>query len=237
MEITLVPNLDFSHEGLISSHDRRLTIENSLVSLKQGDLDGACGPYALMISLIAYGAISRNDAIEVWQGKLDLRTKFAKMISNHPALLREGTEASELVEMFNAIKSQKIKGLATNSKFQKLEIKPVVDRGQLLFKQVKKTIDAGLPAIICLEWGKTSAHWVVAVGYQGFRKSHEDKSVESKMESILVLDPGGEMPNVGAWNGVLQTRGHQSSLPFQYWSTGQGMTDCDADGGLLFEES
>lgn len=235
MEITLLPNLDFSHDGLISSHDKRLTKANSVVSLKRGDLNGACGAYALMIGLIAYGAISRSEAAAIWRDKLDLRTKLGKVIANHSPLLRDGTNEDDLAEMFAAIKSYKLKNAATNSRLQALSIRRIEARGQQLFKVVKKAIDAGYPAIIGLEWTNTAGHWVVAVGYQGFRESHVDKSVESVLESILVLDLGSVMPNVSGWNGVLKTKGHKSKLPFQYWSTEQSLTDCDADGGLLFK--
>jgi hypothetical protein len=233
MKITLLPNLVFSKLGLCSYADARMEINNRLVSLSQGDLDGACGPYALMMALIACGAINRSDAIHLWLGEIEKGSKADKTILRLGTLLRKGTTAKQLINLFKAIKElPELHGTACNSKLQKLKITETKNRGQILFKTIKKSIDDGYPIVVMLELGKSDAHWVVAIGYQ------EDSSLASKeMETILVLDPGEKFTKTCPWNGLLTignpTRG---SLPFRYWTNESSETLCDADSGLCFSE-
>lgn len=236
MEIRLLPNLDLSPSGLISFHDRRLSEENRLVTLRQGDLDGACGPYALMMALIAHGAITRKDAVSLWQGKLDGRVKLGRVLSNLETLLRDGTESSQLVALFDALQRySKLEGLACNANLQRLRITPTEERGQALFKSVRTSIDQGFPMILGLEWTRNAGHWVVAIGYQAHKKNHDDPSCTSKLESILVLDPSSGFNTTSAWNGVLTVMAERGSLPFTYWTNDQAAVACDAQGGLLFQ--
>lgn len=233
MKITLLPNLIFSKFGLASYNDGRLRGENRVVSLTQGDLDGACGPYALMMVLLTSGAITRNDAIHLWLGDIEKGTKVDKVISRLGTLLRHGTTADQVIKLFKSIKEySELNGLACNAKLRNLKIAKTENRGKALFKTVKTSIDNGYPIILKLEWGATDAHWVVAIGYQ------EDSLLGSdEMEAILVMDPGGQFSSTCAWNGVLSTKHpKRGSLPFRYWTNGSLETLCDADGGLCFVE-
>jgi hypothetical protein len=231
MKITLLPNLIFSNSGLASYNDGRLRSDNRLVSLTQGDLDGACGPYALMMALLTCGAITRKDAVHLWLGDIKKGTKVDKVITKLGTLLRHGTTADQLIKLFTSIQEySELKGLACNAKLQNLKISETESRGKALFKTVKTSIDAGFPTILKLEWGATDAHWVVAIGYQEDRLLGGDE-----MEAILVLDPGEQFSTTCVWNGILSTtHPKRGSLPFRYWTNGSPETLCDADGGLCF---
>jgi hypothetical protein len=233
MKITLLPNLIFSKSGLASYNDGRLRSDNRLVSLTQGDLDGACGPYALMMALLTCGAITRKDAVHLWLGDIEKGTKVDKVIARLGTLLRHGTTADQVIKLFTSIQEySELKGLACNTKLQNLKISETENRGKALFKTVKTSIDAGFPTILKLEWGATDAHWVVAIGYQEDRLLGGDE-----MEAILVLDPGEQFSTTCAWNGILSTtHPKRGSLPFRYWTNGSPETLCDADGGLCFAE-
>ncbi len=137
------------------------------MSLTQGDLDGACGPYALMMALLTCGAITRKDAVHLWLGDIEKGTKVDKVITRLGTLLRYGTTADQVIKLFTSIKEySELKGLACNAKLQNLKISETKNRGKSLFKTVKTSIDAVFPIILKLEWGVTDAQWVVAIGYQ-----------------------------------------------------------------------
>ena len=238
MEIKLLPNLDFSPYGMVSYHNKSLKTENRLIHLQQGDLDGACGPYSLMMALLAYGAITRKDAINLWLGKIKTSTKFGKVVSKLDVLLRNGTEPEHLEEIFEAIKAySQLNKLTNRARLQNLNLTKVEVRGRRLFHKIKASIDLGLPMIVGLKWGKNSGHWVAAIGYQSFKKDHTDALASSKMESILVLDPGARFSSTSAWNGVLSIFPQNGPLPFQYWTDDMEETQCDADEGLVFKLS
>ena len=139
MEIKILPNLDFSPSGMVSFHNRSLTTENRLIHLQQGDLDGACGPYSLMMALLAYGAITRKDAINLWLGKVHSSTKFGKVVSKLDALIRNGTKSIHLKKLFEAIKaySQSNK-LSNEARMRNLNLTKVKVRGRPLFDQIKE---------------------------------------------------------------------------------------------------
>lgn len=236
MDIRLLPNLDLSRSGLISFHDRRLSEENRVISLRQGDLDGACGPYALMMALLAFGAITRKDALNLWMGKVDGRAQLSKVIASLETLLRHGTHASDLIKLFEAVQRYSaLNGLACNANLQRLQISAKEVRGQALFKLVKESIDSGVPAILTLEWSHSDAHWVTAIGYQTYKKNVPDPDSHATLESILVLDPSSSASPTSAWNGVLAVNPGNGSLPFNYWNNDQSAVSCDADGCLFFQ--
>jgi hypothetical protein len=53
---------------------------NEQVHLRQGDMDGSYGSYALMMSLIINGVIDRNETIHI--GDVDGRTRTGEFLDN-----------------------------------------------------------------------------------------------------------------------------------------------------------
>ena len=68
-----------------------------LVHLRQGDMDGACGPYSLMMCLILQGVVRREDVVAL--NNLDGRTALGKLwnkFQDFHALFRQGTTLQDI---------------------------------------------------------------------------------------------------------------------------------------------
>lgn len=203
--------------------------------LRQGDLDGACGPYALTMALIASKMIDKNQATQLWGSldQLDQRIAFAKAVKELDMLVSQGTDISALQKIFRGIQkhfdTKKIKQLECHlisSSDDQVEIS-----GRKLFLAVVEHIDQNdLPVILWLDWKGRGAHWVVVIGYQ--YRDNDDQS--QSIEHLLILDPGAEMSATGAWNGVLTAPVTQGKKSYRYWSNSQVETACHVARGLAF---
>lgn len=221
MKIKLMKKLDF------------INCQESV--LRQGDLDGACGPYALTMALIASRIIDRNQAVLLWSSldQLDQRIVLAKAVKELDMLVSQGTDISALQKIFRGIQ----KHFDTNV-FNQLEchlicssVDQVEISGRKLFLAVVEHINQyDLPVILWLDWKGGGAHWVVVIGYQYRDNGNQSQSIEH----LLVLDPGADMSATGAWNGVLTAPVTQGKKSYRYWSNSQPETACHVTKGLAF---
>lgn len=148
--------LGISPEGPVS-------VENGdLIHLRQGDLDGGCGPYCLSMALIASGNITRHDAQHLDQ--LDGRTRggrFRDALLGFGALITDGTNNDDLV------------GLADLFKTTGLNARQVSNTKRVVFDEVIASIEIGGLPIIKLLWEGGGRHWLLAVGYQGVEQNNQ----------------------------------------------------------------
>ena len=172
------------------------------IALRQGDLDGACGPYSLMMALLLSGGLNLSQAMKLWNGEVDGRSKFAKWTKNLDAMLTKGTTDKDLKGLFSAIQT-----LVKTTKIQNLGMVNVPlgnKTGTITSKSALAAVrqyidDCDKPVILILDWSKTKAHWVVAVGYQ----VRLNKNGDEELAHILTLDPDSSIGKTSAWNGVL----------------------------------
>lgn len=230
MQIHLLPYLFYDQIGPYVVHDARLSRENQCVTFRQGDLDGACGPYALMTALMISGVIEkRSDAISLWTNSLlDQRTNWHKELLNGgkaSSRLFGGTYEHDLPRLLDAaqrlIKPKiTVKGHPLVEK--KSQKKPSDNTNEKLMDSVISHLNEhNLPVILGLEWVGGGGHWVTVVGYQTFDSvgSKNTQTDLNNTDSLLVLDPGAGTPKLCAWNGMLESiRRPNSKYPFRYFS-------------------
>lgn len=169
------------------------------VALRQGDLDGACGPYAMTTALLLMKGLSVSKAKELWNIEGDGRKMFAKWMAGYDAMFQKGTNDEDLKRLFEAIQSQidtaTIKSLAMSD----LSHHSASKNSRNALQMVRQHLDEfDKPALLVLDWSKTKSHWVVAIGYQ-----LRNKAGKEELANILTLDPGSSISKTGAWNGVL----------------------------------
>jgi hypothetical protein len=58
-EIIVIDPIDTTHEGPSAPGPSG---QRQMIHLMQGSLDGACGPYSLMMALLICGVVDRNQA-------------------------------------------------------------------------------------------------------------------------------------------------------------------------------
>ncbi|WP_137819031.1 hypothetical protein [Pseudomonas sp. 2FG] len=221
MNHMVVSNLfRISEEGPVSTQ----TPNPELVHLRQGDMDGACGPYCIVMALIALGLMTRSQAENMDQ--FDGRGKkghFRDALKDFGALVSQGTNTNDLLRLTDFFKTEQLK---RNHVFGKKED---------VFNAVNDAVEDALP-IICLRWEGGSGHWLLVVGYQGIKCDGELRATH-----LLCLDPGQETPTTGLWNAVVEVfkpdglsaeRGRLSSA---HWGMSGGKRKCKLEDTLILK--
>jgi hypothetical protein len=208
--------MDFKTISSLALSEHWRGAQSKEIALRQGDLDGACGLYALMMALLATGVVKRKKIEDIWDGDFHGRTKFAEWVRIFDALVSKGTKTSDLLSLFEAFNR-----LLKTSKMQEcrmIEIAPSKARKTLateaVFSSVRKHIDEyDTPALMILDWTRDHAHWIVAVGYQlGPKQKNTGKQL---VANILTLDSSSSISSTCVWNGLLG-RGYLGDRKLRY---------------------
>lgn len=209
------------------AHDSGL----ELVHLRQGEMDGACGPYSLVMALIMLGAMSRDDACNL-HGH-DGRTregKFREKLLEFGSLVSGGTDGMDLCRL-----AANFKGFGITC-----EVLDIARRRKTTVNQIAQAIDLFSVPILKVEWDKWSAHWVVVVGYQGYQL---DETQELQVTHLLCLDPGSEAPRVSLWNAVIEAFDEQGQAVNEghyycrHWGSTGVVSDCRISSSLIIERN
>ena len=177
-EIKIIDKVILTKEGLMVKGTKQVA------HLRQGELDGACAVYSMMMCLVIEKIIKRN------------------IITNVPESLRRNTSDGRLINHFLEKQGMVIKGY---------ELKILKDELQSAFRKkvapcyysadeydltavIKEAIDSNKPAEIGFSRKRQSGHAVVIIGY----KEEKDKT------SFYCLDPGYPMEECQIWNNVLE---------------------------------
>ena len=162
------------------------------VFLKQGQLDGACVIYSLMMMLIFQQKLNRKDL----RGKaIDSKDYFVKSIQRH--FLNYGLKGGSRGGHYMGDVSKKLNLCLKSNLSEYYTIRKrtwnTVTR-QELHKKIRAQLDLGKPVMIGHRGAKGAGHAVVAIGYQ--------MEGRKKMR-LFCLDPSGNSPYMQLWNNVI----------------------------------
>lgn len=196
----------------------RSVMNDDIVHLRQGNMDGACGPYSLVSALITLGLLDREKIEDMYQW--DGRTregKFRDAMYAFGPLISGGTNDYDLEWLSSFFKT---KNLQTDISFgSKMEIFAGVCNALLEFK---------LP-IIGVDWPGGGGHWMLVVGAQAYE---DPDSGDKQMTHLLCLDPGSETPKTSLWNAVIEvlnydgTAINKGQFTCKYWGPDGRVTNC-----------
>lgn len=198
-----------------------------LVHLRQGDADGACGPYALMMALITLGALERAEvsSMNLWDGR-SREGKFRNALISHGALISSGTNGEDLATL-----GQHFRGSG-------IDVEHLTGSKKQLVNELCNALSRdGIP-LIGVSWSKHSGHWMMVVGHQGYE--HEG---HYRLTHLLCLDPGAEAPKAALWNAVIEvftddglsvSRGIYSS---NHWGMDGHTSACKLDEAIVLESN
>lgn len=215
--ILVSPLLAVSSDGPVAIRN------NEQVHLRQGDLDGACGPYCIFMALIAMGIMTRSEAqnMHTWDGRT-LEAKFRENLEQFGAFIRNGTEGKDLVGFAKHFKSRGIKAVHLEG------------TKKIIFLEAKNAIDQCNLPIIEVNWQGGGAHWLLVVGYQGV-----DNDGNTKLTHLLCLDPSETNPKANLWNLVLEvfkpdgTSVSKGVFTSNYWGSDGNITKCQIVGAVI----
>jgi hypothetical protein len=166
------------------------------IHMQQGDIDGACGPYSILMALIIKGCVKITDD----EKKVD---KALKSFGANP-LIRKGTVVNELNKFIDII----------NGKFSLRKIQGKDDK---LFQKIISYLNTDEPVMIGLP-----GHWSLAIGYEAWDPqviSIDDKDASFKIvnvDRLYLLDPSIRSPNGTYWNAVLTRKAKYRGKTYYY---------------------
>lgn len=193
----IIESLELSSEGAKA--------DNNLVHLMQGDADGACGPYSLLMCLMINGVISREQATELHNA--DGRTlagRFRDNLLAFGSLVKDGTTTFDLDWLSDGFKKDIfVETLYDTSTRKRAD-------------QIVEALENNNPVIVGTNWKGGGGHWMVAIGYE--------TDSNGFVRKILMLDPGASRSNQCPWNGVIELFDadgysvNSGSKPSSYWA-------------------
>lgn len=191
------------------------------VHMRQGDADGACGPYALMMALITLGALQRDAITDMSRSHGNSRIgRFRDALLDHGALISGGTNTFDLI------------GLADH--FCGLGVTATRTTGskKSLVKCIQESLAAYKIPLVCVSWSRLEGHWLMVVGHQGFYDKEND---HYQPTHLLCLDPLSEAPKASLWNAVIAFGEEDGSalragtFSCDHWGLPGQVTQCKLD--------
>ncbi len=168
---------------------------NSLFA-RQGDLDGACAVYSLMMMLMIHKKVNRQELEDRkqaqkatdggWNSYMRLQDQF---LSGLIGLYKDGYCFDQLADELRVCFKKKAKAVVTKAYNKRSSSKEKKE----LTEKIVETIKAGYPVEIGFTYKNKGGHAVVAIGYC--------KAIDKLR--LFCLDPGFEMPETGFWNAII----------------------------------
>lgn len=206
--MNVMPQLYLSPNGPV-------TEQGEAVHFRQGDLDGACGPYSLIMALVANGIIDRDEAsyMSLSDGRSRLG-KFYNRLLNFGGLIGDGTDKYDLSWLSTCFGNE-------------IGVEALSGNTRAMVEKLVGAIKVGRASIVGVNWAGGDGHWLLVVGYQGklVRVGASDESVECT--HLLCLDPLVEAPKISLWNAVIEVQNeegllvNQGPFPSNHWCAGE----------------
>ena len=195
-----------------------------LVHLRQGDLDGACGPYCLFSALITLGLLQRDDLLEnmsFWKGS-SREGRLRDALKKFGVLSSDGTFGWDLVELTSYYKRMGL--IAQHDESSKKQV----------MQSVCKAVDDDELPIVGVDWIGGGGHWLLVVGYQGVKEGDHIQRTH-----LLCLDPWQESPKASLWNAVIEVYDaeggavNKGRLSSNHWNMRGEVTKCQVKDTVI----
>ena len=189
---------DYSWKGQLIAKGR----ENGRTPLfvRQGDLDGACAVYSLMMMLMIHRKINRreledrkaaqNNTEGGYNSYMRLQDQF---LSGLKGLYKDGYYFRQLANELHSCFKDKATATVNDEAIGK---RADSKERQELAQSILRTIQDGHPIEIGFSRRRGYGHAIVAVGYTTYRTCLR----------LFCLDPGFDIPKTSFWNSIVDIR-------------------------------
>jgi len=170
------------------------------VFLHQGELDGACGLYSVVMSLLICGVVDLEALVgHAYDGRQRLGKFMGQVRTRFQGLVIEGTYLSDL------------RDLIAETFASKLEWEYYPAQGHQIRRFVAEQLMDNHPVIVGLRYS-TGGHAVVAVGYEGCEQGEGCTLVRR----FLLLDPSRSHRLDSPWNASIRTVADRGRWPYRF---------------------
>ena len=194
--IKIIKDLDITASG-VSVFNRKW----QPVHLQQGEMDGACAVYSMMMNLLILKVLTRNQVVNLkttFKGNTAKGRLFKEFFVTE-GLCRDGFYFSEIKEKLSHSFAKEV----TSSPLQYTA--SLSDQTSFV-EELRTAIDSDTPLITALSF-KGGAHAVLAIGY---------KEQKDGVKKIFCLDPSYAISPTSFWNGVIILNEGKEKYSHQY---------------------
>ena len=213
-DIHIIDSIRLNHKGLCTLDEKHKWVK---LHKQQGDLDGACAIYSLVMAMLCKGLLT-DDETQVYN-RPDRRTdkgKFLYQFFNERGMIREGYSYVTLAKEINE-SSFGVKATRKN---------PRTNNGRV--ELISDYIYDNIPVIISVVFENKTAHALLAVGIEV--NSNEE------ITKIYCLDPGYPSPRYSSWNCFIDvSKETKSDYPF-YCVCEDGYSKVSLDDMLIIDK-
>ena len=156
-------------------------VNRSLLHLKQGELDGACGTHCALMALMVFGIIKRDELDDISKVR---KKPLSKLWMRTTQYYFSGINPHQLKSVFLPYQEH---------------VHCKVLQSDLVEQTIKLLKQDGV-CIIAIN-NEDFRHWVLAVGFSGKNWTKQDAA-----ETILILDPDSPPIPMLAWNGTITVK-------------------------------
>lgn len=160
------------------------------VALKQGDMDGACAVYSLMMYLIFLRVLTYSQVTNLntkFKGQTSKGRLFKEFFEKE-GLCRDGFYFSTIVDKLRHSFSKMVSATSDNYNSSSSDQAKAVET-------IKEAIDAGVPIMIAEVFKGGGAHAILVIGYE---------VRNDKVSKLFCLDPGYQIADYSYWNTVIR---------------------------------
>ena len=189
MQIRLIEGLGWSREE--DAEGWLCNARGEKVHLRQGEMDGACGPYCLAMAMLVRNQISRAQA----RGfePVDGRSHYGRLMQaqeGREPLVRVGTTGDDLLELLSVINDR--------------EHQVCQGPARRILELTREHLQRNVPVLLGFHGRAKSAirHWGLVIG------GNEDV--------LVMLDPAHRLQPGSAWNAVIDTRAEGKVFGYRY---------------------
>ena len=158
-------------------------VDRDFLHLQQSDLDGACGLHCVLMALMVFGLVDRDELDDVT--KLE-KKRLRKLWRRSQGSYFSGSHARQLRKLLEPYREK---------------IDSRVHKRRCIRKTLPVLEDGGL-AILGIS-NRRLGHWILAVGTGGKGK----KGRIDPPDQLLILDPSYPPLPLLPWNGLLSVKG------------------------------
>ena len=181
--IKVVKGLDITVFG-VSVYNRKW----QHIHLRQGEMDGACAVYSMMMNLLVLKVLTRNQVTNLkttFKGNTAKGRLFKEFFVTE-GLCRDGFYFSDIKDKLSHSFAKEVSSTVR-------QYETSTSEQTLYIEELKAAIDDDLPLLTAISF-KGGAHAILAIGYE------EQSGIIRK---VFCLDPGFAIDRTALWNGVI----------------------------------
>ena len=194
-EIHIIKDIKLNNKGLLVKDENDKWVR---IHRRQGELDGACAVYALVMNLLYLGILCEED-FDIYK-KADKRTREGKFLAHlleNQGLIREGYHYKQLEKEINEYLGERV--IAKRIYYNNID---------KIIENIDTCLKNDIPAIISVYFQYGGKHALLVIG--------KETNSKGNITKLFCLDPGIGISPFFYWNCIIDVSS-KSECEYPFW--------------------